>query len=121
VIKAPGAPLVGERLVICGDTVKVTALLATPNTVTTTLPVVAAMGTGTAIVVAVQLVGVAAVPLNVTVLSSWLDPKLFPVIVTDAPVRPEFGEIPVIAGATSTFGVNVSLATKLSAVPLSDV
>jgi len=70
VIKAPGAPLVGERLVICGDTVKVTALLATPNTVTTTLPVVAAMGTGTAIVVEVQLVDAAAAPLNVTVLNS---------------------------------------------------
>jgi hypothetical protein len=43
-------------------------MLATPPTVTTTLPVVAANGTGTVMLVALQLVGVASVPLNVTVL-----------------------------------------------------
>lgn len=47
---------------------KVTPLLATPLTVTTTFPLVAPLGTGTAMLVALQLVGVAAVPLNVTVL-----------------------------------------------------
>ena len=63
-------PEVGLRLVMFGGvtTVKTTPLLATPPTVTTTLPVVAPVGTGTAIVVALQLVGVAVVPLNVTVL-----------------------------------------------------
>jgi len=49
-------------------TVKLTPLLATPPTVMTTLPVVAPVGTGTAMLVAPQLVGVAAVPLKVTVL-----------------------------------------------------
>jgi len=48
--------------------VKVTPLLASPPTVTTTGPVVAPEGTGATIDVALQLVGVAAVPLNVTVL-----------------------------------------------------
>ena len=47
---------------------KVTPLLAVPPTVTTTFPVVAPVGTGTAMLVALQLVGVAEVPLNVTVL-----------------------------------------------------
>ena len=43
-------------------------LLATPPTVTTTLPVVAPAGTGTTMLVADQVVGVAVVPLKVTVL-----------------------------------------------------
>ena len=49
-------------------TVKLTPLLATPPTVTTTFPLVAPAGTGTAMLVALQLVGVAATPLNFTVL-----------------------------------------------------
>ena len=48
---------------------KVTPLLATPETVTTTGPVVAPEGTGTIMFVALQLVGVAEVPLNVTLLA----------------------------------------------------
>jgi len=51
-----------------GVTVKLTPLLATPPTVTTTFPVVAPAGTGVTMLVALQLVGVAAVPLNLTVL-----------------------------------------------------
>jgi hypothetical protein len=50
------------------ETVNVTPLLASPFTVTTTFPVVAPLGTGATIEVALQLVGVAAVPLKVTVL-----------------------------------------------------
>jgi hypothetical protein len=49
-------------------TVNVNALLATPPTVTTTAPVVAPLGTGTTMLLALQLVGVPAVPLKVTVL-----------------------------------------------------
>jgi len=64
---------------------EVHALLATPPTVTTTLPVVAPLGTGTAMLVALQLVGVAAVPLNFTVLVPWLAPKFAPVIVHRRP------------------------------------
>ena len=51
-----------------GMTVNATALLATPPTVTTTLPVVAPLGTGTMMLVALQLVGVAGALLNVIVL-----------------------------------------------------
>ena len=61
---------------------------------------VAPLGTGTAIEVALQLVGVALVPLNVTVLVPWVDPKFVPVIVTDVPTGPEVGDRLVMLGAT---------------------
>jgi hypothetical protein len=51
-----------------GVTVNETPLLATPLTVTTTFPVVAPVGTGALIEVELQLLGVAVVPLNFTVL-----------------------------------------------------
>jgi hypothetical protein len=68
VTEVPTGPDVGDKLVMLGETVKFTPLLAPPNTVTTTFPVVAPLGTGTTTLVALQLVGVAAVPLKVTVL-----------------------------------------------------
>jgi len=43
-----------------------TPLLAKPPTVTTTFPVVEPFGTGTTMLVAVQVLGVAATPLKVT-------------------------------------------------------
>lgn len=67
----PAGPDVGERLVMFGEGVTVNGtplLAATPPMVTTTFPVEAPAGTGTEIEVAPQLVGVASVPLNVTVL-----------------------------------------------------
>jgi hypothetical protein len=70
-------------------TVKFTPLLATPPTVTTTFPVVAPLGTGTTILVGPQLVGVPAVPLNVTVLVPCASPKFAPVIVTDVAAGPD--------------------------------
>ena len=45
-------------------TVKFAPLLATPPTVTMTIPVVAPLGTGTVMLVAFQVVGVAEMPLN---------------------------------------------------------
>jgi hypothetical protein len=78
--------------------VKTTPLLATPATVTTTLPVVAPAGTGTTMLVALQLVGVAAVPLNVTVPVPCVAPKFVPVIVTGVAMAALAGEIPEIEG-----------------------
>jgi len=77
----------GDRLLMAGvaNTVKAAPALDTPLTVTTTGPVDAPAGTGTAIEVALQLMGVPAVPLNVTVLEPWVAPKFVPVIVTDVP------------------------------------
>jgi hypothetical protein len=71
VTEVPTAPEVGERLVMLGAVVTVKLkllLLAVPPTVTTTGPVVAPEGTGATMLLALQLVGVAVVPLNVTVL-----------------------------------------------------
>jgi hypothetical protein len=70
-------------------TVKFTPLLATPPTVTTTFPVVAPVGTGTTMLVGLQLVGVPAVPLNVTVLVPCVAPKFVPVLVTDVATGPD--------------------------------
>ena len=65
---------------------------------TTTLPVVAPAGTGTTMLVADQLVGVAAVPLNLTVLVPCVAPKLVPVIVTAVPTGPLVGDRLVSVG-----------------------
>ena len=94
VTDVPTAPELGDRLLMLGvaSTVNDTPTLATPPTVTTTLPVVAPAGTGATIDVALQLVGVAAVPLNVTVLVPWVEPKFVPVMVTDVPTAPELGD-----------------------------
>jgi hypothetical protein len=52
-----------------GVTVKAKPLLANPPTVTTTLPVVAPLGTRATMLVVVQLVAIAVVPLRVTALA----------------------------------------------------
>jgi hypothetical protein len=76
-------PELGDTPVMLGSTVKSTPLLATPPTVTTTFPVVAAAGTVTASEVSLQVFTIAVVPLNVTVLELGVAPKLVPVIVID--------------------------------------
>ena len=88
-----GDPDVGLRLEIAGVemTVKLTLLLATPPTVTTTPPDDPPVGTGTMMLVAVQPVGVAVVPLNLTVLVPCEAPKLDPVMVTELPTGPDVG------------------------------
>ena len=109
VTEAPAIPLAGERLVTVGAavvTVNVIALLATPATVTTTLPVVAPVGTGTTMLDADQLEGVAVVPWNVTVLVPLVAPKFVPVSVTDPPTAPLVGDRLVSVGAAAVI-VNV--------------
>lgn len=110
----PTAPEVGDRLVILGvgNTVNDIPELAKAPTVTTTLPVVAPTGTETVIDVALQLVGVAAVPLKVTVLVLWVAPKFVPVMVTGAPTTAEVGDRVVIVGVGST--VNAAPALDMS-------
>src|SRR6266567_1686375 len=109
----PKGPELGVRLVTLGRTEKWIPLLAIPPTVTTTLPVVAPVGTGTAMLVALQPVGAAAVPLKVTVLAPCEAPKLAPVIVTEAPTNPEVGFRLVMLGA----GVVTLKFTLLLATP----
>jgi hypothetical protein len=122
VTAVPTVPDVGETLLIQGAvlagggatvTVKVAPLLGCPPTVTTTGPVVAPAGTGTTMLVALQLVGVAAVPLNVTVLVPRVPPKLEPVIVTAAPTAPDAGDMLVMlggGGGTTTVNTTPLLA-----------
>ena len=108
-------PEVGFRLVIAGGgvTVKVAPLLATPSSVTITFPVVAPAGTVVATLVAVQVVTVATLPLNVTVLVPCEDPKFAPVIVTAPPTGPEAGFKLVIVGG----GVTLKFTPLLAAPP----
>ncbi len=103
VTAVPTGPEVTERLVMLGvpSTVKLTPLLALLDTVTTTFPVVAPLGTVTVMLVALQLVAVAAVPLNLTVLVPWVDPKFDPAMVIVAPTAPEFGVRLVMLGPTA--------------------
>jgi len=92
-------------------TVKGIPLLDVPETVTTTLPVVAPLGTGTTMFVGVQLVGVPVIALNVTVLDPWLAPKFVPVIVSEVPNGPEEGLMLVMLGAWITVKVMPLLAS----------
>src|SRR5436189_4356064 len=102
VTAVPTGPDVGLSVVIDGGTVTVkgTPLLARPLTVTTTVPVVAPVGTGTAMLVALQLVGVASVPLNAIVLVPGVAPKFAPAIVTVVPTGPDVGLSVMINGGT---------------------
>src|SRR5208282_1589841 len=113
VTDAPTAPEVGDKLVMLGaaTTVKDTPLLFTPLAFTTTLPVVAPVGTVATIAVALQLpIVVTAVPLNFTVLVPWVEPKFVPVIDTDAPTAPVVGDKLVMLGADTTVNETPLLA-----------
>src|SRR5260370_10792566 len=104
VTAVPTCPPVGLKLLRLGAawTVNDAPLLASPPTVTITLPVVAPVGTGTTMLVADQLVGVAAVPLNATVLVPLVAPKFVPVIVATVAIGPLVGERLVRVGGTLT-------------------
>lgn len=93
---------------------------ATANGPTSTLmfPVVAPVGTVAVICVDVALVTVATVPLNFTILYSFVLEKLVPVITTDVPADPMLGERLVIVGArkvkfVAEVAVNVPLVTEI--------
>jgi hypothetical protein len=113
VTSAPTAPEVGDTLTMLSSstTVKLRPLLAAPHAVTTTFPVVASTGTGTTMLVAFQLVGVASVPLKLTVPPPCVAPKFVPVIVTEVPTTPEDAERLLIAGAGTTVKLTPLLAT----------
>src|SRR5580765_4401884 len=103
-----------SRLLLTVDpkvTVNAEVLLASPPTVTITFPVTAPFGTGATILVVDQLVGVAVVPLNLTVLMPCVEPKLVPVIVTEVATAPVVGDRLVMCGATVTVKLIVLLAT----------
>jgi hypothetical protein len=100
----------GEIPSIWGCAVKLIPSLAAPPTVTTRGPDVAEAGTEVAMDVAVQDVIVAVVPLNLTVLLPWLEPKPVPVIITAAPVFPEVGLTEVMLSPEFTVKLRLLLA-----------
>src|SRR3954470_1002021 len=83
-------------------------VLNTPPTVTTTgpAPTVDPTGTGTVIELLFQVAGVAALPLNVTVLVPRVAPKSVPVIVTDVLAGPLVGARLEIDGGGGGMGVS---------------
>jgi hypothetical protein len=116
VTAVPTLPVVGDRLVMLGaDPVTVNAgpLLATPPTVTVTGPVVAPLGTEATIPVALQLVGVAFVPLKRTVLVPCVAPKFPPLIVTAVPTLPLVGDRLVILGPVVTMPTSKKTSADL--------
>lgn len=101
VTDVPVAPKAGLTLEMLGIIVNAAALLATPPTVTTTLPVSAPEGTGATIMFGDQEVGVVDMPLNETVLVPCVAPKPPPLIATDCPAAPEVGLRLVMLGSTA--------------------
>ena len=101
----------GLTLTEMGIRLNATPLLATPPTVTTAFPDVVPTGTGATIdTPAVQLVGLASVPLKATVLVPWLRPKFVPEIVTIVLGGPEVGLKLEILGVRITVKVKPLLA-----------
>ncbi len=84
-----------------GNTVKFVALVAVPlGVVTAILPLVAPAGTPAVILTELLMVKFAATPLNVT---DFVLRKVFPLMITRVPARPEVGEKLVIVGNTLKF------------------
>jgi len=112
VTEAPASPEVGDSELMAGapKTVNVTPLLGTPPTATVTGPVLAVAGTGTTMLVELQLLGVAAMPLKLTVLLPCVVPKFSPEMVTDVPDAAEEGVILAILAGGSTVKFTALLA-----------
>ena len=104
---------IGET--VSGDTtVKVAELLVpAPGTETNTgiAPSATPLGTGTTMLVLLQLVGVAEIPPKVTVLVPCVVPNPVPAMVTEVPIGPDAGVRLVIVGATA--GGFISTRLKL--------
>ena len=79
-------------------TVKLSPFVAIEPILATTNPEVAPEGTATTMLVSVQLVGVARVPLNAIVLEPWVAPKFLPAIVIVSPTCPHDGLKEVMIG-----------------------
>jgi hypothetical protein len=116
VTATPAAPVVIDKLVMLGaeTTVKLNPLLFTPLANTTTLPVAAPVGTVTKMLLAAQVVTVAAFPLKLTVPDPWVEPKFVPVIVTAAPTAPVVIERLLRLGAETTVKLDPLLFTPLA-------
>jgi len=108
----PTAPVLGVRLLMLGVTVNVTPLLAWPLTVTMTLPLVAPAGTVAVMLLALQLVEVAGVPLKVTELVPCDAPKFDPAMTTEDPTAPVLGVRLLMLGVPGGNAIAVADSTK---------
>jgi|SRR5215470_10022935 len=121
--EVPAGPEDGDMLVTAGaGTVKATPLLAIPLLpVTTTLPVLASVGTDVLMLPSLQLETVAVTPLKVTVPA--VDPKLDPEIVTAAPALPDVGDKLLMFGVWATLMEenNRNADVRLKAFPVSRI
>src|SRR5215831_16918853 len=107
----PGAPAVGENVVIAGATTKFAVLIALPTgVVTPTLPEVALAGTVAVILIGELTVNAAEVPLKVTAVAAV---KFAPLMTMLAPGFPLVGVNPVIRGATVKIAVLVAVPPAL--------
>jgi hypothetical protein len=116
VTESPKFPEVGATLVILGasPTTNGTPLLVTPFTATTILPFEAPDGTGTVMLLLLQVVGAAVKPLNFTVLVPCVPPKLDPLIVMAAPTGATTGETLLITGGVPTVNGTPLLGAPLT-------
>lgn len=117
VTEVPMVAAEGEMPVIVGSIVNWKFSFVIPSTVTVKIPEDALLGTGTMMVVGLQLVGVAVIPLNCTTLVPCVEPKFVPVIVTTVPATPDVGEIEDIERA----GTAVKTELLLKIPPTSTV
>ncbi len=104
VTSVPGAPLSGvnELMAGVGKTTKFELLIVTPFKVKEIGPVLAPTGTEVVMVVVVEAVTTAAVPLNETTLSEGVALKLLPERIMTAPSAPLPGLMDVIDGVANT-------------------
>ena len=112
VVEEPAARLIvgGTTLTEMTVTVKFAPLLASPPTVTTTLPVVAPIGTGAMMRVGLQNVVAVNIPPNETVLEPCVVPKPAPLIDTEVPTAPDAGLRVIMTGTFVTVKVTPLLA-----------
>ena len=113
VTNQPVGAVAGDTLKTFGapGVMKTTPLLSVPATFTTTDPVVEPVGTIAVSPVEPQLVTLATVPLNDTVLVPCVGPKSAPMIVTKVPAGPNAGDRLNIDGTFITVKFNGLLGT----------
>jgi len=96
----PTAPPDGAIAVIYGVKVKVGPVTTFPEIVTETEPVLAPSGTEATMLVSLQLVTPAGMPLKLTELLPCVAPNLNPDTVTTVLTGPDVGDIPETDGVT---------------------
>jgi hypothetical protein len=101
-MEVPTAPELALRALMIAGTTKFTPALDNPETVTTTLPVVAPKGTVATMLAPLQELTVATVLLKVTELVVWVAPKFDPLMIIEVPTAPKGALRAVMAGVVDS-------------------